>query len=132
MEPLRWQGTIHTVLRSVHDRITPVPGERAIAFPKGLASTEQQAHEWVRYETYRGNKFSDSSEHVRAWMKSAAAASAALRSRGQGAGIDAETANGYARTGAKHQRYYAQLQKQLIASEGPFEFRFGVKEEIDG
>lgn len=132
MEPLRWQGTIHTVLRSVHDPITPKRGNRAVKYPKGLVISEQAAHEHVRYETYRGQRITSSREDSHAWIKAAAAVSADLRARGQAGGIDATTANGYARRGVNHMRYYAKLQDQLIASEGPFEFRFGVKKEIDG
>lgn len=132
MEPLRWSGTIHTVLRSVKEPIIPPVGIRAAKPPKGLAITEEGAWEWVRYETYRGQRLTFSDEQRVAHLKASAAMSKSLQERGHSGGIDSQTANRLAVSGAKHQRYYAQLQDQLIASEGPFEFRYGIEAEIDG
>ena len=132
MEPLRWLGTIHTVQRSVKDRIDPPVGVREVRLPKGLAVTEAYAHEWVRFETYRGQRLTFSDKKRLSHLKAAATFSKFLRNSGHAGGVDSQSANRFAVSGAKHMRYYAQIQDQLIASEGPFEFRFGLKEEIDG
>ena len=132
MEPLRLPGRIHTVLRSVQTLIVPPAGIRAVKPPKGLAVTEAQAHEWVRYETYRGQRLTHSEAVKIAYLRASSKHSAQLRRSGNAGGIDAARANQIALSGAKHQRYYAQLQDQLIASEGPFEFRYGIEAEIDG
>ena len=132
MEPLRWSGRIHTVLRSVQTLIYPPAGIRAAKPPKGLAVTEAQAHEWVRYETYRGQRLTYSDAEKIAYLKASSQYSAQLRWTDNAGGIDAARANRLALSGVHHQRYYAQLQAQLIASEGPFEFRYGIETEIDG
>ena len=132
MEPLRWQGTIHTVQRSVKDRIDSPVGVREVRLPKGLAVTEAYAHEWVRYETYRGQRLTYSEDEKIAHLRAASIHSQSLRKSGHGGDVDAAKANSFALSGVKHMRYYAKLQDQLIATEGPFEFRFGFKEEIDG
>ena len=115
MEPLRWTGTVHTVLRSVYE---PIP-TRNVHAPSCM--DEAKAMHFVRSETYCGGYISQENgrpgpsmrAQFRQWIKDGVLH------------ITVEQLHEDHLRGQKARAYYARLQRELEHFEGPFEWKYG-------
>ena len=115
MEPLRWTGTVHTVLRSVYE---PIP-TRNVRAPSGM--DEANAMHFVRCETYCGGYITQENGRPPASFRAQA-----RQWRKEGVlKISDEEARELHRQGQKFRAYYARLQRELEHFEGPFEWKYG-------
>ena len=115
MEPLRWTGTVHTVLRSVYDPIAT----RNVRAPSGM--DEAAAMHFVRFETYSGGYITEKNgrpgpllrAEFRKWIKEGVL------------NITVEQGHEIHLKGQKARAYYSRLQRELEYFEGPFEWKYG-------
>ena len=124
MEPLRWKGTVHTVLRSVHH---PIPLRRVINPPFGWSESDVlNAMHFVRRETYCGGRLTVENgrpgpqvrAQFRQWIKDGVL------------NVSSEQARADRARGERLRKYYVRLQEELIFAEGPFEWKYGHENTV--
>lgn len=123
MEPLRWKGTVHTVLRSVHDKI-PLRNPGRLRPPAGVDA--DQAMLFVRNETYCGGRLTVENgrpgpqlrAEFRQWIKDGVL------------NITPEQAHEDHLRSQQLRKYYVRLQEELIFFEGPFEWKYGHEKTV--